>query len=375
VPRNLQRYYGEGRRVTKTNQSGTMVFVYDARGRLAAEYGGTATGAATQYMTADHLGSARIITDASKAVVECQDFLPFGDEILATSQNGRSGISCYPADLTRQKFTAKERDGETGLDYFGARYFSSAGARFTSPDPLLNSGRPWNPQSWNRYAYTLNNPLKLVDPSGLYELDNTCNSDDKKCNKDFQQHAKDLRTQLANLQKKVDQVKDPVQKARLQAGLAALGTEGDHNNVTVGFGATKGGGAAETNPVYDPATNSYSGFGVTFDPKQLKGSDAYGIAGAHEGTHVSDYAMYELNPATAMLPFQIEYRGYQTSAFAASALGYSSFSAKYDNKSYVIWNGSWGQVDKNITNFVTKFHDKAGNPTHPEVSPHNPFPN
>jgi RHS repeat-associated protein len=57
-------------------------------------------------------------------------------------------------------FTGKERDGETGLDYFGARYFSGAQGRFTSPDPLLNSGRPWEPQSWNRYTYALNNPLR-----------------------------------------------------------------------------------------------------------------------------------------------------------------------------------------------------------------------
>ena len=165
-----------------------------------------------------------------------------------------------------------------------------------------------------------------------------------------------------------------MQKARLQAGLGALGTEGDNNNVTVTFGATKGGGAGETSPIYDQATNSYSGFNVTFDPKQLTGSDAYGIAGAHEGTHVADYENYELNPATAMVPFQIEYRGYQTSAFAAAALGYSSFSAKYDGKTSVIWNGSWGQVDKNITNFVTGFHNQKGQQTHPEVQPHNPIP-
>lgn len=59
----------------------------------------------------------------------------------------------------------------TGLDYFGARYFSGAQGRFTSPDPLLNSGRPWEPQSWNRYSYVLNNPLRYIDPLGLYECD------------------------------------------------------------------------------------------------------------------------------------------------------------------------------------------------------------
>jgi RHS repeat-associated protein len=67
----------------------------------------------------------------------------------------------------RQKFTQKERDNETGLDYFGARYYGSTEGRFTSPDPLLSSGRIPQPQSWNRYSYVLNRPLSLVDPNGL----------------------------------------------------------------------------------------------------------------------------------------------------------------------------------------------------------------
>jgi RHS repeat-associated protein len=64
-------------------------------------------------------------------------------------------------------FTGKERDAETGLDYFGARYMSSAQGRFTSPDPFLGSGRPEDPQSWNRYAYARNNPLVYIDPTGM----------------------------------------------------------------------------------------------------------------------------------------------------------------------------------------------------------------
>ena len=105
-------------------------------------------------------------------------------------------------------FTGKERDQESGLDFFGARYYGGALGRFTSPDPLLNSGRPWDPQTWNRYSYARNNPLAVIDPTGLYDLNNTCASDDKKCNKQFQQHAKDLRNGLSNLQKQVDNMKD-----------------------------------------------------------------------------------------------------------------------------------------------------------------------
>lgn len=71
----------------------------------------------------------------------------------------------------RQQFTLKERDIETGLDYFQARYFASEQGRFSSTDPLLGSGRPNLPQSWNQYSYVLNNPLRLVDPDGMEDLD------------------------------------------------------------------------------------------------------------------------------------------------------------------------------------------------------------
>jgi RHS repeat-associated protein len=64
-------------------------------------------------------------------------------------------------------FTGKERDAETGLDYFGARYFSAAQGRFTSPDPVFfQAGMLTDPQRFNLYAYVRNNPLRYVDPKG-----------------------------------------------------------------------------------------------------------------------------------------------------------------------------------------------------------------
>jgi len=72
-------------------------------------------------------------------------------------------------------FTAKERDAETGLDYFEARYMSSARGRFTSPDPVFASiHRVADPQQWNMYAYARNNPLSIADPTGL-DFNLTCN--------------------------------------------------------------------------------------------------------------------------------------------------------------------------------------------------------
>ena len=74
-------------------------------------------------------------------------------------------MSCFFAN----RFTGKERDAESGNDYFGARYYASSMGRFSSPDPQGNSYADFsNPQSWNMYAYVMNNPLKYTDPTGMY---------------------------------------------------------------------------------------------------------------------------------------------------------------------------------------------------------------
>jgi RHS repeat-associated protein len=71
------------------------------------------------------------------------------------------------ADSTKQKFTQKERDNESGLDYFLARYYSSAQGRFTSVDPItMKKMRLIDPQRSNLYIYARNNPLVYVDANG-----------------------------------------------------------------------------------------------------------------------------------------------------------------------------------------------------------------
>lgn len=175
-------YDGDGRRVQKVicpigtanctaTVSGavTTMFVYDAQGQLAAEYG-PASDSGTRYVTADHLGSTRVLTDASGVVTKCYDYYPFGGEIPVGVDNRPScyGTNTYPAapDLISEKFTGKERDAETGLDNFLARYYSGAQGRFTSPDEPFADQDEDNPQSWNLYSYGRNNPLRNIDPTG-----------------------------------------------------------------------------------------------------------------------------------------------------------------------------------------------------------------
>jgi RHS repeat-associated protein len=76
-------------------------------------------------------------------------------------------LECSPAGATKfPRFTGKERDSESGLDYFGTRYYGSALGRFSSPDEPLNDQYAADPQSWNLYSYVRNNPLTNVDPTG-----------------------------------------------------------------------------------------------------------------------------------------------------------------------------------------------------------------
>jgi RHS repeat-associated protein len=125
------------------------------------------------YYIADHLGSATVIASASGAREQEEMYYPYGGERWA---NG--------TDPSHYKFTGKERDSETGLDYFGARYYGSNMGRFLSPDEftggpvdalgLLDPAPPGplpyaditNPQSLNKYSYTYNNPLAFTDPDG-----------------------------------------------------------------------------------------------------------------------------------------------------------------------------------------------------------------
>jgi RHS repeat-associated protein len=116
-----------------------------------------------EYYHLDSVGNVRAVTNEAGVVVERHDYLPFGEECTTGPCAANSAL---PAGQPR-KFTGTERDPETGLDCFGARYYGSRIGRFTTTDPVQTIKENLvDPQRWNRYAYARNNPLRYVDPTG-----------------------------------------------------------------------------------------------------------------------------------------------------------------------------------------------------------------
>jgi RHS repeat-associated protein len=145
-----------------------------------------AEGRKLQWLVYDQLGTPRMVFDTSGKLhddpattnvvegVRRHDYLPFGEENVYNPAGGsRTAANGYLLnDGVRQQFTGHERDSETGLDFMQARYYANVQGRFISPDPV---GHAWadenDPQSWNLYSYTRNNPLAYTDPEGLrYKL-------------------------------------------------------------------------------------------------------------------------------------------------------------------------------------------------------------
>ena len=168
-------YDGDGKRVKKSN--GTLYWMgmgsdaldeTDLAGSVLREYiyfngkrvARLTTPSTVRYFFSDHLGSHDIVTSSTATIQKESDYGPYGEERVITGTLSES-----------HRFTGKERDSESGLDMFGARYYSSALGRFMIPDwaatatavPYANFG---NPQSLNLYSYVKNNPTTFGDPDG-----------------------------------------------------------------------------------------------------------------------------------------------------------------------------------------------------------------
>jgi RHS repeat-associated protein len=145
------------------------VHIQELRTRVVNAWQVGTVGADVRWLVDDQLGTPRMVVDhtGSLAGMTRHDYLPFGEEVAA-DPTWRTAARGYGAsDGLRQQFTSQQRDSETGLDYFSARYYSHSQGRFASPDPFGGSAKATDPQTLNRYSYVTNNPLNATDPSGM----------------------------------------------------------------------------------------------------------------------------------------------------------------------------------------------------------------
>src|SRR6476660_2865480 len=147
--------------VAETDLAGTLKseYVFFDGERVARRDGATGTGGVFYYFS-DHLKTASVITDAAGAIKAESAYYPWGGELQFVNN-----------DSNDYKFTGKKRDIETGLDYFGSRYYSNGLGRFVTSDwsatpvPVPYADLT-DPQSLNQYSYVRNLPTSKVDADG-----------------------------------------------------------------------------------------------------------------------------------------------------------------------------------------------------------------
>ncbi len=142
--------------------------VYDAFGKLVAEYGGPeeADEGGVKFILQDIQGSTRCVTNINGNVIARMDYQAFGGQI-ASNIGQRSAAGFNSDDSLRQRYGLTERDEATGLDDTWWRKHENQAGRWTSPDPYNGSMSLGSSQSFNRYSYVENEPTNFIDPSGL----------------------------------------------------------------------------------------------------------------------------------------------------------------------------------------------------------------
>lgn len=143
--------------VAEKNAGGWTDYMFADGERIAMS--SSSAMSSTQYYHPDHLGTARMMTDASANTISNCLYAPFGQE-----------TSCSPSNAANHyKFTDNERDAEANLDHTWFRQYEAGQGRWLSPDPYLGSMNPVSPQSLNRYSYVGNMSLTETDSLGLYQ--------------------------------------------------------------------------------------------------------------------------------------------------------------------------------------------------------------
>jgi RHS repeat-associated protein len=260
-----------GEYLTETDLSGNIneeyIFFNGARIARVDRPSGT-----VHYYFSNHLGSHAVVTSAAGACEQDIEYYPYG---------GVVADHC-PNVAQHYKFTGKERDTESGLDNFGARYYGSSMERMMSPDPV--GGSLANPQTLNKYAYVMNNPLRYSDPTGLYGCADDAKGATEHCTSDADKRFEASRQH--HLQSKNADVRRAA-GAYGDRGQEVVNARGD--KVTVAFSsdvASNGEGGVAHSVLDANGATPISNSTVTFNPND-KGTALDADVG-HEGSHVAD---------------------------------------------------------------------------------------
>ncbi|MBK7706871.1 MAG: hypothetical protein IPJ30_14170 [Acidobacteria bacterium] len=171
-------YDALGNRVAEKVDDVWQFVIYDAFGKLVAEYGGTVPQdeGGVKFYLQDWQGSVRAGLNAAGYVKSRTDHQAFGEPI-ASGIGLRTETQGFGAPAIRQGYGLTENDPATGLNHTWFRKNENRAGRWTSPDPYNGSASVGNPQSWNRYSYVESQPTNFVDPSGLLTIVVRCEPD------------------------------------------------------------------------------------------------------------------------------------------------------------------------------------------------------
>lgn len=171
VPDAWTVYDALGNRVAnKVNDVWTFM-IYDAFGKLVAEYGKADEGTGgVSYVQQDWQGSVRTVTNSNGFATSRTDYTAFGENVNAGVGLRSTAQSYWGTTTTRQGYGLTEQDEATGLDHTWFRKNEGFAGRWTSPDPYKGSMSLVDPQSFNRYSYVTNQPTNFIDPSGLLTI-------------------------------------------------------------------------------------------------------------------------------------------------------------------------------------------------------------
>lgn len=341
-----------GEQVTEVDGQGNWVHTnVFAAGKLIATYqpNGQDGQPLVHFQLSDWLGTRRLQTDSMGNTESSYQSLPFG-ELKTPGQS---------LGATEQFFTGKERDSESGNDYFGARYYGSSMGRFMSPDSGIDQ-HPEDPQSWNLYTYGRNNPLVLVDPSGEYVCGSNMSS----------QQCDNFQKGLDEAQKGANALKDKYgadssQYKDAQRAVDSYGKQGVDNGVAIMAGKAGSDSITSVANAAGPTTaDNPNGqkITVTLGTDKLDGSEGNGLDIGHEGSHVadgSDWVSSGFNPSMNPTRYGTEFRAFQVERNLAEGINWGPLGFPERSGPVYIWKPGWSasQVNAGINSELRQHYN------------------